>query len=308
MYHLNELDGHRFNQIVGDILYILLGPGITTYSSGKDGGLDASFDGTSKCFPDDTNPLGGKFRLQAKWTSLIENCNEPAFKRLLIKEEVPKAQELVKNGKLDHWLIFTNRRTSAGSSAALEADLLKESGAKNVFLRGEEDIQRYLRMNNHIPTKFGLGSSLQPLRINPQDIGMIVSAMHSEWKAVDPQNKYNFDQFPGMPEKNKINGMPADIYKVIQNKSALYFSQVENFLRNPRNADFADQYSAVSEEFQTKLIAYFDTFENFGQILDVINTEVGEKLQHVLTSVHHRRILRVILHYMYCNCDIGKTA
>ena len=205
-------------------------------------------------------------------------------------------------------LNVTNRRKAAGSGKKLENDLRAACGAKTVHLRADEDIQRFLRLNPTIAQQHHLGATVTPLRVRPDELGKIVSTLHAHWKQENPQNRFNYASYPGIERKNKINRLTDDQYSHIEKSSAIYFEDIEGFLKNPRNLDLNDQYCATAEEFQGKVLAHAERFDNFGQILEALFDEVVAGLNTQFSDYRQRRILRVMLHYMYCNCDIGASA
>jgi hypothetical protein len=65
-YH--DLAETQFEALVVALCTRILGPGVSPFSSGKDGDRDGRFVGTAAAFPSATAPHAGKFGIQAKHT------------------------------------------------------------------------------------------------------------------------------------------------------------------------------------------------------------------------------------------------
>jgi hypothetical protein len=100
------------------------------FSEGKDGGRDGRFQGTANKYPSLKSPWSGKFIVQAKRSaSPVAKCADPEFKKLL-DDEFPKINRLKKEKEIDIYLIFTNRKMSAGTDAKLRKYIEDNTGLK----------------------------------------------------------------------------------------------------------------------------------------------------------------------------------
>jgi hypothetical protein len=109
-YRLYELNDEQFERLVIQICIQVLGTGTFSFALGKDGGRDGRFTGTAQSFPSRNDPLTGKFVIQAKHTrNAAASCSDSEFTQI-VKKEVKRIVALVKNGELEHYLLFTNRR------------------------------------------------------------------------------------------------------------------------------------------------------------------------------------------------------
>lgn len=297
---------YEFESLVWDICRIQLGEGTTKFAPGKDGGRDAKFVGTANCFPSKTSPLKGRTIIQAKWTRTeTASCSDSDFRNLLSGTEAPKAAKLRQNGELDHWLIFTNRRKTAGADHELETGLLALTGAKTVHLRGIEDISGLLRGEQQLVRQYQLQQLTVPLRIHPETLRTVVTTIHRKWPAASNNSSFNFSNYRGIGAKNVTNRMPADYFKHIKDRSEPHFRSVKEFLENPRNAAIARDYHAVADEFQHKIVVGKANYPDFAEIIDALYCEITANAAE-LTKAEERRLVLVVLHYMYCNCDIGE--
>jgi hypothetical protein len=306
-FPLHHLPSDReFESLVWDICRDILGEGVTKFSDGRDGGRDAKFNGTANSFPSKAAPLNGRVIIQAKWTSSeVSSCSETGFQNQLLKEEAKKAKKLCEAGELDHWIIFTNRKKSGGADAALEKALLAATGAKTVHLRGREDICGYIRGVPELIRLYNLQQFLPPLRVHPDELRTVVTTIHKRWPRKDGISSFNFDNYKGIDAKNLKNGMRADYFQYIKDSSEPHFKAVKEFLENPRNAKLVQQYHDVADEFQHKIVVHRNSYTDFAEIIDALYDEITGGANNELVSSDHRRLTRVALHYMYCNCDIG---
>ncbi len=67
-YLLHTLSPGAFEELVVKICHEILGFGTISFSSGRDGGRDAFFEGTAQRFSSEADPRTGKFVIQTKHT------------------------------------------------------------------------------------------------------------------------------------------------------------------------------------------------------------------------------------------------
>ncbi len=85
---LHTLSPGAFEELVVKICHEILGFGTISFSSGKDGGRDAIFDGTAQRFPSEADPWAGAFVIQAKHTEKADaSCSDSDFGRNVRDEE-----------------------------------------------------------------------------------------------------------------------------------------------------------------------------------------------------------------------------
>ena len=136
-YRLHELNDDEFEHLVVQICARWLGPGVTGFAPGQDGGRDGKFHGKAQCYPSAAEPMAGCFVIQAKHVAASnKSCSDRDFARLL-KLEYPKVERLVQSSFCDHYLVFTNRKLTGGADAKFIADLRKQ-GVKTAHIIGIE--------------------------------------------------------------------------------------------------------------------------------------------------------------------------
>lgn len=160
MYDLHQLGWFSFQQLVLTIAKEVFGQNAMSFLSSNDGGRDGSFSGDWAV--NEKTSLSGKFVFQCKFTSQ-QNYN---IKFADLKEELPKAEALVKSGLCDIYILITNAGISGKMSAKLET-ALRNLGVKHVVILGSswlfQTIQENNRLRRLVPRIYGLGDLSQIL-------------------------------------------------------------------------------------------------------------------------------------------------
>lgn len=285
-----------------------MGIGITSFAAGKDGGKDAKFDGTASAFPSTADPASGKFIVQAKHTtSPVASCSDYDFETTIIDKEIPKIRRMFEVGSLTHYLIFTNRRKTGGAEDRISERIKAATGVQDVWLRGLEDIERELLLNPRISKAVGLDKLRSPIQFVPEDMRDVILALHSHRQSVSTafDSEHDFRDYPGLSAKNETNGLTPAYDAYIKEDSMPYFGDIERFLKNPRNEALKEQYHTVANELKGQLIAHRDRFTTFDDALETVYNLIHERCPEVKTT---RRLVKVVIHYMYVNCEIGQKA
>ena len=303
-YRLYELNDEEFERLVVRISIRWLGQGVTGFAAGKDAGRDGKFEGTAQAFPSERKPLSGKFVLQAKHVAAPnKSCSDRDFVGLLQKEH-SKVSKLVANGLCDHYIVFTNRKLTAGADSEHIAGLIK-LGLKSAHIIGIERLhvalEDFIEIKNSLPNLL----DVSPFQFEPTELVEVIQAIHQyanhETDAFD--SAHDFEKVKLKDEKNKINGLSDEYFQqLVVNDSMPHFSRIEDFLKNPRNRQFADLYHDAADDLKEKILVNRAKFKVFDEVFAFLSEQVQnskEKLRY------KRRMVRVLLHYMYCNCDIG---
>jgi hypothetical protein len=303
-YRLYELDENEFEALVVRICIRWLGQGVTPFAPGRDKGRDGKFHGTANCFPSDANCLSGHFVLQAKHVSAPDrSCSDRDFAKLL-KDEEPKIKRLVGLGICDHYIVFTNRKLTAGSDERLIESLLA-LGLKSAHIIGVERLSMALddfaEIRNTLPNQ----NDPIPFRFNLNDLIDVIVAIHEYSDDVQPTLHKSALDFarPKIPTKNTINGLSVEYYcQIIVNNSMPHFDRVHQFLTNPRNRNFAELYHDSADELKQKILVKRNEFASFDEVFIFLIEEIQTR-QEALRG--KRRLISILLHYMYFDCEIG---
>lgn len=312
-YPLHELNDEEFEDLVTRICRKILGVGTTSFEKGRDGGKDAKFVGIANCFPSVTAPLKGNVVIQAKHTTdPTKSCSDNDFesnKTSILNEEIPKLKKQVDEEGVSHYLLFTNRKKTGGAETSIPGKIKSDTGVTQAWLLGNKDINDFLLDYPEIANDVGLNKLRSPILFTPNDIREVVSEFFKQ-KGLIAQtfdSKHDFQNYPGIEKKNALNNLSSRYFVYIQTDSLPWFTQIESFLKNPRNAIFADQYHAVADELKGQLIVHRDSFTTFDEALEHVYQLIHER-SHELRLPSHRRLVKIFVHYMYCDCDIGEKA
>jgi hypothetical protein len=304
-YRLHELSDAEFEGLVVQVCVRWLGQGVTPFASGRDGGRDAKFHGTAERFPSVTAPHSGHFVMQAKHVNEPgRSCSDRDFARLL-KNEHPKVKRLATEKVCDHYLVFTNRKLTGGADEKLIKELVAQ-GLSSAYIVGAERfhlaIDEYREIRDALPNRY----DTVPFRFEPDDLKEVIGALHDyvdndATKAFDSAS--DFEKIKLRDEKNLINGLSETYYReIIVADSMPHFEKVERFLKNPRNTALAALYHDSADELKQKILIHRAEFESFDKVFGFLYEEI-QKERSALRG--KRRMISVLLHYMYCNCDIG---
>lgn len=303
-YPLNELNNQEFEDLVVAICHEILGIGTVKFSTGKDGGRDAKFDGKAKRFPSEAGPWNGKIVIQAKHTEKLNaSCSDSDFQSILKKEVKEKLISLKEANLVDYYILFTNRKLSGIQDAKIESFIDETTGVSN-FILGNEIIQFHLKQNPCVVRNQNLNRLLLPLQFYEQDLKTIIEAFYRnkpQKREIDKifQNK----KYVKMDRKNSLNNLGKEYFDSVIKSHYTHFDSIENFLSDPINRQFKVYYENTIDDLNAKITIKREEYSRFEELLDYLyefvmmnNPDLKDK----------RKLVRVFLHYMYCECDIGR--
>lgn len=307
-FPIHQLHDTEFEDLVTHICRQIFGPGVTSFAPGPDGGKDAKFEGTAIDFPGHAEPASGKFIIQAKHTSNpVASCSDYDFEMTLLNKEIPKIKKQFDEGRLTHYLLFTNRRKTGGAEDRIPDRIKAETGVQHVWLRGLKDIEDDLLHYPIIVKLSGLDKLRSPIQFMPDDIRDVIVAFHKHRNEMASafDSQHDFRDYPGLPRKNEVNGLTETYFKEhILADSEPRFPEIRRFLENPRNWELAEQYHATANELKGQIITHREQFITFDEALEHVYQLMHERTTE-LQSASRRTLTKVFIHYMYVNCDIG---
>lgn len=119
-------------------------------------------------------------------------------------------------------------------------------------------------------------------------------------KSLDPRTNYN--KYPGINEKNVINNLGEEYFSNSILRDMPEFKIIDDFLENPRNEEYLDKYYDISTDIKNKLIVHNSKYDNFESAISIVHDIVIAN-----ENIKNKRLVYLLLHYMYCKCDIGKN-
>lgn len=310
-YAYEDLGEDQFEQLVVLICRHLLGMGVQGFAKGVDGGRDAKFIGVAQLLPSKAAPWNGTVIVQAKHTNGYNRSFSegdffnPKSESTVIGKEIPRVIKLREAKQIDHYMLFANRRLTGNAESDIRAHLSTMCGIpeSSIMLCGLEQLESWLKEFPDVPGKANLDPVDSPLILSPDDLSEVVQALarHMDGAASTldapptPRTLYE--------TKNAINNMTADYAKALRRQYLKETAQVKVFLAAPENDDLLRMYESVVDEFQLKIIAKRKDYQSFDEVMNYLFDLLFAR-DPLLRA--NKRLTRVMLFYMYWNCDIGE--
>lgn len=310
-YEYHELWDYQFETLVVACCQKILGIGVHGFAPGPDGGKDALFNGTANLHPSERAPWQGQTVIQAKHTAEINasfsdvRFYSPTSASCIIEEELERIKTLRQFQQLDHYMLFSNRKLTAGTQTRISRRISEEANIplSSVSLFGIEAIEMLLHTFPDIATTTRINPLERPLAFTSDEIAEIIEAFadsnHARLLADPPEI-----QRVTIEEKNRINMVNAAYYANAQNRYLPFSQQIQRFLADPQNIRLKARYQDAVDDIQAKLLALGDESTPFSQTMEYI-TDHYIRMEAPLAS--HKALVRAIVFHMYWFCDIGKA-
>jgi hypothetical protein len=300
-YPLQDLTDSEFEDLVALICEKILGTGTIVFSPGTDGGKDARFTGKANKYPSESKPWEGKIIIQAKHSQRPNaSCSDSDFQTIIKNQVLPKIDDLIESKELEYYLLFTNRKLSGVQDGKLESTYFN-SVSIPIKLIALERIQLWLREYPEIAKILNLNSLLLPLDFQEEDLkNIIVGFSKLDIKAIKTQKSLKFID---KKSKNELNKLSKDYFNNAIKKNINYFAQIDLFLEDPINEDFQNMYQNTIDDLNEEILIHRDNYDKFEEILYHLYKFILDKCPELYNN---RKLIRLFLHYMYYNCDIGK--
>jgi hypothetical protein len=310
-YAYEDLSDDQFEQLVVLLCRRLLGMGTQGFAKGADGGRDAKFVGKAQLIPSTTGQWEGTTIVQAKHTNgYSRSFSEgdffnPTSKSNVIGEEVPRIKKLRDGKQLDHYMMFANRKLTGIAESNIRAHISSCCGIpeSSIMLCGLEQLEGWLKEFPDVPTLANLDPVESPLIVSPDDLSEIVQALARHLSGA--ATTIDVPPTPRTPyvTKNSINNMSAEYAKGLRMRYLKETAQVKRFLAAPENESLLRMYESVVEEFQLKIISKRKDYQSFDVVMEhLVDLLFGR--DPLLRG--NKKLTRVMLFYMYWNCDIGE--
>ncbi len=299
-YPLENLTDTEFENLVALICSEILGTGTVVFSVGKDGGKDARFNGKANNFPSKSEPWKGKIIIQAKHTQRPDaSCSDSDFQSILKKSVIPAINKLKGNNEIDYYLLFTNRKLSGVQDAKIE-DIFEDKTDIENRLIGLETIELWITQYPNIAKTLNLNKLLLPLSFDENDLRIIVNSFNKLDKIKGDLSKIPENR--DIENKNKLNALSKEYFDNVIKKNLIYFEQIREFLKDSINKEYLDKYENTIDDINAKIVVHRTDFEKFEMVLEFLYDFIVENNTELKNK---RRLVRLFLHYMYYNCDIG---
>ncbi len=309
-YAYEDLSEDQFEHLVVVVCTILLGSSVQPFAKGKDGGKDARFEGTAELHPSVSAPWVGKTIIQAKHTvGLNRHFSDPDFFNLntgssTVTDELPKIDKLRKAKELDHYMLFANRKLTAGAEQSIRTHISKACNLKteSIYLVGTQKLEIYLKFYPQIAVIAALDPIESRLIVDVDDLSSVIEALSEQKKSfADVKDDPPTERIP-YQTRNLTNNMSAEYASAIRRKYLSETPQVRSFLAHPDNLYLLRIYEDVADEFELKIVAKRKEYQSFDDVMNYLMSLLFAR-DPVLNS--HKRLTRLMLFYMYWNCDMG---
>ncbi len=307
-YAYHDLYDEQFEDLVVEICAEILGAGVQPFSSGKDGGRDARFQGTARNFPNETAPLSGTFVVQAKHTQHpFARFSDSDFSSdadsSTLTEEIKRLKKLVAANELDHYLLFSNRRLAGPADEAIRKRIIEETKISSAEFFGIERMERLFKQFPAILDRATIAEVNAPLRVTSEDLAEVIAHFAQQKEALAAVREKLEIKRTKFDRKNEINGLSAEFAKLIKRTYLKDFSQVKRFLADPANEALQERYEDAAAEFNEQIVAHRDDFPSLDRAL-VYLQDLLFKRDGILKS--NKRHTKLLIYYMYWNCDVGE--
>jgi len=310
-YAYEDLGDDQFEQLVVLLCRRLLGMGTQGFAKGVDGGRDAKFAGRAQFIPSTTAPWEGTVIVQAKHTNGYNRSFSegdffnPKSENTVIGKEVPRIKRLRANKQLDHYMIFANRKLTALTESDIRAHISKVCSIpeSSIMLCGLEQLEGWLKEFPDVPILANLDPVDSPLIVSPDELSEIIQALARHMidaaKTLDtpPTPRTHYET------KNTINNLSAEYAKGLRKRYLKETAQVKAFLSAPENEELLRMYESVVDEFQLKIISKRKDYQSFDAVMEYLLILLFDR-DPLLRG--NKKLTRVMLFYMYWNCDIGE--
>ena len=302
-YPLYDLNCDEFEELVILICNHILGSATIPFAKGKDGGKDGKFVGKANKIPSDVAPWDGKIIIQAKHTGKINaTCSDSDFKRIINNEVIAAINLLKKKNEIDYYLLFTNRSLSGIRESEISKKITEETGIPTILI-AEEKLQMYLSEYSDVVRIVKLNRLLLPFEFDESDLREVICFLHKQIKTNALMKSQSGFEYPGLDKKNELNNLSKTYFDYVMKRSMDDFDRIRLFLSDSMNQDIADVYADAVSELNAKIAMQRDQFYEFDHVLEACYANV---VRDNVELLHGKKVLvRTLLHYMYCNCDIG---
>ncbi|WP_118811434.1 ABC-three component system protein [Haemophilus haemolyticus] len=291
----------------------ILGRGVVGFSKGPDGGRDGLFSGTANDFPSAAKPWkteGSKIVvIQAKHTQKLNLTTGLKDFRDIIEGELPKLKKMVEEGKIGFYLLITNRKETGKPHSTLIDLIHQETGLpyENIAILGREYLDRLISSYPEIIREAGLEHLIEVYAelLTTSHIAdvirkckLLVALTNSQ-----TQDDNSLLERCDLATKNEKNNASPNFAEIMMRYFDPYIKQIDDVLRNPENSALKEDYKDLVLDTKAKLEAlYSDNYIN-RRLEDLISHFVESEKSH---GKDFEKRVRVLVYYMYWNCDIGR--
>ena len=211
-----------------------------------------------------------------------------------------------KGQAFDNYLIFTNRKLTGQSHLKIKQHLQKGLSIQNADVIGLEDLIRYIEKQPELAKRYQLQKYLLPDQFYEKDIRdvIVLFSRNTSWIDTPPISDSDPFVFADKVKKNALNGLDDAYFSEIRSHSLKFFTSIDAFLKNPQNVAYLKDYLNTTSELRGYIQKYSADYTFKDMLEAIIENIIGADSQSDVFK--ERMMVRVFVHYMYWNCDIGR--
>jgi hypothetical protein len=146
-----------------------------------------------------------------------------------------------------------------------------------------------------------------PVRFEWADLRKVITTFHDAIHERDVEGASQFDFTEvDIQKKNELNRVSENYFEMMRDRHEPFFGRIDSFLSQPVNHEVKQLYHEVVDELRTKMAVEEKQFEGLEHMLLAFADAAVSSYPDRLNG--HQSTLRVLLSFMYFNCDIGRKA
>lgn len=211
----------------------------------------------------------------------------------------------MKTEQVDSYIIFTNRKLTGGILPQLIKYMESELGISNVAVHGAEDLDTFVRRFPGLIRRFGLMRNVLPDVFYETDIRevIVLFGKNSNWMSAEPLADQSGFDYIDKERKNVLNRVDDTYFADIKDNSLKYFKDIETFIKDPKNAEYRQMYINTVSDLRGYILRNKDKYTFLELLESIIKHIVGNDSGRDIFKV--RALVRVFVHFMYWECDLG---
>jgi len=302
LHYINEDD---FENLTTLICRKILGEAVIPFAKGTDGGRDGRFHGKANSFPSESEPWNGKIVIEAKHSSReSSSCSDKEFQKILKNDILSKIERLKSKNKIEFYLLFTNRKLTGKQDEKIEDLIDANTNIPNVII-ADEKIQQWLQSYPDVVKEAKLHDLLRPLQFDESELKFLIEKFHKSLPKATENKSPDSLKYLSLDKKNELNNLSKQYFDDVIKRHFSHFETIKSFLSDPINKHLKDIYQDTVDEINAKISVSRNEYSVFEGLLEDLYDYVISNNTELLNS-GRKRLVRVFLNYMYCNCDIGK--
>ena len=200
-------------------------------------------------------------------------------------------------------MLVSNRRLAGNAESEIRQHIAKECAIPEVSITliGVEQLELLLKYFPDAAKAADLDPIDSPLIVSPDDLAEVVQAFARQRENIvaildaPPTDRITYE------DKNKLNNMTPEYAKAQRRKYLKETAQIKAFLAAPENYELLQLY-----EFQLTIISKRRHYQTFDDVMEHLKDLLFSR-DPVLRQHAHKPLTRLVLFYMYFNCDIGEV-